>query len=330
MSLPSWLKEFADNELKKGGNPFDDIRELFKSKNDVEAVEARVEELRERVGLDLIEKIAAKSGYSGPIEKQTVENKNYRKVIFTGDHSQLVLMSVGGGQEIGTETHNDIDQFFRIESGEADFILDGKKKRIKADEAIIVPAGTEHNVVNASDTEPLKLYTIYSPPEHEKNTVHKTKSDAEKKAKMILQLAKFAQALEDEGMLKEAVMVDEQLDALMKDPLMAKDKEIKELPKKYEKFDGLDEFIQNACRTSGGHASIPAIQDRIRKEFDDEIDVKNKELEAYIKHCLKEHEDKISDDNKKDEHAGEYIAIIVTEDDDGNKQVFDEPSSGTI
>lgn len=327
--LPDWLRDFADKELKKEGNPFDDIRELFKSKDDLEAVEARVEELRELVGLDAIEKTAGKKGYSGPIEDQTEKNKNFRKVMFTGDHTQLVLMTLQGGEEIGSEMHKKVDQFFRVESGEAVFTLDGSKKRVKADDAIIVPAGTEHNVANASETEPLKLYTLYSPPNHPDGTVHKTKEDAdkaEKTAKLIVKLVAFAQALEDEGMPEAATLVDEKIKALQDDPLMAKDKEVTELPEKYQKYDGLDEFIQNACRTSGGHASVPAIQDRIRKEFDEEIDVKHKGLESYIKHCLKAHEEKAPGDSGDEGHAGEYVAIIVTDDDDGNQRVFDDPN----
>lgn len=324
--LADWLQEFADKELKKGGNPFDDIRELFKSKDDLEAVEARVEELCKQVGLDLIEKTAKTKPYSGPIEEQTLKNKNFRKVLFTGEKSQLVLMTLKGGEEIGSEIHKSTDQFFRVEEGEATFVLDGKKKRIKADEAIIVPAGTEHNVINSSDSEPLKLYTIYSPPNHPPGTVEKTKENAEKhekEAQLVVDLMVFAQALEDEGMPGAAAVVDEQVKTMQ-----AKDKDVTKLPQKYQEYKGLDEFIQNACRTSGGYASVPAIQDRIRKEFDDELDVKNKEFEAYIRTCLKDQKEKVKDD-KDDEHAGEYIAIIVTEDNDRNDQVFDEPSSGT-
>jgi len=123
---------------------------------------------------------AKESPYVGAIEQQTEKNKNFRKVLFTGDHSQLVLMSVEPGEELGSEVHKAVDQFFRIEEGEATFVLDGKKKRVKAGGGVVIPAGTEHNVINSSKTEPLKLYTIYSPPNHPPGTVQKTKEDAEK------------------------------------------------------------------------------------------------------------------------------------------------------
>lgn len=120
-------------------------------------------------------------GFYTKIEKDTLKNNFFRKVIFTGKYSQLVLMSLKGGEEIGNEVHKKVDQFFRIEQGSAYFILGGKKKfLVKADEAFIVPAGTWHNVVNASKTKKLKLYTIYSPPNHPRGTIHKTKKEAMK------------------------------------------------------------------------------------------------------------------------------------------------------
>lgn len=119
------------------------------------------------------------AGYFGPIEKETEKNKYFRKVLYTGRHAQLVVMCLRGGEEIGNEVHPDVDQFFRIEAGAAKFIFGGKTvKRAKAGEAVIVPAGTYHNVVNVSATKPLQLYTIYSPPNHPDGTIHKTKADA--------------------------------------------------------------------------------------------------------------------------------------------------------
>ena len=119
--------------------------------------------------------------YHTPIEKQSLVNNNFREVLFTGKHAQLVLMSLKPGEEIGNEVHPKVDQFFRIEQGEADFVVDnGKQKHNAKDgDAVIVPAGTWHNVINVSPTKPLKLYTIYSPPNHPDGTVHKTKADAE-------------------------------------------------------------------------------------------------------------------------------------------------------
>src|SRR5512139_199372 len=118
--------------------------------------------------------------YVGSIEVQTLNNDNFREVLFTGKRSQLVVMSLQASEEIGTEVHPDADQFFRIEEGTARFILDNKEVHLVTDgDAVVVPAGTYHNVINASDTLPLKLYTVYSPPQHPDGTVHKTKADAE-------------------------------------------------------------------------------------------------------------------------------------------------------
>lgn len=120
------------------------------------------------------------TGYVGPIEHQTLENTCFRKVLFTGKHAQLVVMCLQPGEEIGKEVHANVDQFFRIEQGEAKFVFNGTAEHFVRDaDAIVVPAGTYHNVINASKTTPLKLYTIYSPPNHPDGTVHKTKSEAE-------------------------------------------------------------------------------------------------------------------------------------------------------
>ena len=117
--------------------------------------------------------------YIGNIEKETLENENFRKVLNTTDKSQLVVMSLLPGEEIGMEVHGDIDQFIRIEQGEAKAILDGEESALEDDFAVVIPAGTEHNIVNTSETETLKLYTIYTPPEHPDGTVHKDKAEAD-------------------------------------------------------------------------------------------------------------------------------------------------------
>jgi mannose-6-phosphate isomerase-like protein (cupin superfamily) len=117
--------------------------------------------------------------YLGHIEKETLKNKYFRRVLFTGKHAQLVVMSLKPGEEIGNEVHAKVDQFFRIEQGEATFVFNGKKRKARTADAVVVPAGTHHNVVNSSKTETLKLYTIYSPPNHPAGTVHKTKGEAE-------------------------------------------------------------------------------------------------------------------------------------------------------
>ena len=114
-------------------------------------------------------------GYVTNIERATLENDSYRKVLYTGKNSQLVLMTIQPGDEIGRETH-DLDQFIRLEAGEALVTLDGVEHRIEDDWAVVIPAGTEHNVVNTG-SKPLRLYSVYSPPEHKDGTLHATKAD---------------------------------------------------------------------------------------------------------------------------------------------------------
>ena len=114
-------------------------------------------------------------GYITNIEKATKENTDYRRVLYTASHSQLVLMSIKPGGEIGEEVHK-LDQFIRIEEGEGRAILDGIEHGLGADDAIVIPQGTRHNIVNTGSVD-LKLYTVYSPPEHKDGTVHKKKSD---------------------------------------------------------------------------------------------------------------------------------------------------------
>jgi mannose-6-phosphate isomerase-like protein (cupin superfamily) len=119
------------------------------------------------------------TGYAGPIEKETLENDFFRQVLFTGTYAQLVVMALQPGEEIGNEVHGDVDQFFRIEMGKAKFVFGDTEEHVVGDgDAVIVPAGTYHNVINVSDG-PLKLYTIYSPPNHPDGTVHKTKAEAD-------------------------------------------------------------------------------------------------------------------------------------------------------
>jgi len=118
----------------------------------------------------------SQSGYVTDIDQATRENHAFRKVLYTGSHSQLVVMSLKPGEEIGKETHQ-VDQFFRIEQGNARLKMDGKEYHVAKNSAFIVPAGTEHNVINTGH-EDLKLYTIYSPPQHPPGTIHETKADA--------------------------------------------------------------------------------------------------------------------------------------------------------
>ena len=116
-------------------------------------------------------------GYIDNIEKATKENTNFRKVLYTAQHTQLVVMHLNPGEEIGEETHT-LDQFLRVEEGSGVAILDGIETKIESEYAIIVPAGTKHNVINKG-AGPMKLYTLYSPPEHKDGTIHATKADAE-------------------------------------------------------------------------------------------------------------------------------------------------------
>jgi mannose-6-phosphate isomerase-like protein (cupin superfamily) len=121
------------------------------------------------------------TGYVGPIEKLTEKNTYFRQVLYTGKYAQLVLMCLQPGEEIGNEVHGSVDQFFRIEAGEAKFVFNGTEEHLaKAGDAVIVPAGAYHNVINTSKKEQLKLYTLYSPPNHPDGTVHKTKAEADK------------------------------------------------------------------------------------------------------------------------------------------------------
>ena len=119
-----------------------------------------------------------KRGYCDDIEKATVENEDFRRVLYTGEHLQLVLMTLQPGDEIGEEVHPDRDQFFRIEQGEGAIDIDGRENRVEDDFAVIVPAGARHNVRNIG-SQPLRLYTIYGPPEHRDQVVQATKQEAD-------------------------------------------------------------------------------------------------------------------------------------------------------
>jgi mannose-6-phosphate isomerase-like protein (cupin superfamily) len=117
-------------------------------------------------------------GYVGNIEKTTEDNSFFRQVIYTGKFAQLVVMCLKPNEEIGMEVHETVDQFFRIETGQGKVVMNGEETLFEAGFGIIVPAGTQHNVINTSQTEELKLYTIYSPPNHPDGTIHKTKEEA--------------------------------------------------------------------------------------------------------------------------------------------------------
>jgi mannose-6-phosphate isomerase-like protein (cupin superfamily) len=117
-------------------------------------------------------------GFRTNIEKDTLSNSDFRRVLYTSKYSQLVLMSLKPGEEIGMEVHNTVDQFFRFEQGKGVVVIDGLMRNVTDGDVVIVPSGANHNVINKSKTTALKLYTIYSPPEHQDGTVRKTKADA--------------------------------------------------------------------------------------------------------------------------------------------------------
>ncbi len=118
------------------------------------------------------------TGYVADIEKETKENTNFRKVLFTGPNSQLVVMNLKPGEDIGEEIHSDVDQFIRIEEGVGKVVLNDEETEVKDDWATVVPAGVKHNLINTSEKEDLKLYTVYTPAEHKDGTIHKTKAEA--------------------------------------------------------------------------------------------------------------------------------------------------------
>jgi mannose-6-phosphate isomerase-like protein (cupin superfamily) len=119
------------------------------------------------------------SGYSINLEQKTLSGNNFREVLYTTARSQLVTMTLQPGEEIGMEHHTGHDQFIRVEAGTGVAILDGEKHALEDGVAVVIPAGTEHNVINTSTSEPMRLYTLYTPPEHPDGTVHATKAEAD-------------------------------------------------------------------------------------------------------------------------------------------------------
>ncbi len=119
-----------------------------------------------------------KKGFVTDIESATTKNTDFRRVLYTGKYSQLVLMTLRPGEEIGEEVHDDVDQFFRFEEGEGKVVIDDVESAVKDGSGVIVPSGAKHNVVNTSKTADLKLYTIYSPPEHQDGIVRRTRKEA--------------------------------------------------------------------------------------------------------------------------------------------------------
>jgi mannose-6-phosphate isomerase-like protein (cupin superfamily) len=139
----------------------------------------REAKLKDTSGLpDTVESEDTVKGFIGDIQGRTEENRNFRRVLYTGPHLQLVLMALLPGEEIGEEVHEDTDQFFRVEKGKGEVWIDGKKTKVESDMAIVVPAGARHNIRNTGE-KPLQLYTIYAPPHHADGTVQATKAEAE-------------------------------------------------------------------------------------------------------------------------------------------------------
>jgi mannose-6-phosphate isomerase-like protein (cupin superfamily) len=118
------------------------------------------------------------TGFVDDIEEKTENNTNFRQVLFTGKHAQLVVMNLKPSEEIGMEVHQNVDQFFRFEEGDGKVIINGEENIVSDGMAVVVPAGAEHNIINTSADKELKLYTIYSPPNHPDGTIHKTKEEA--------------------------------------------------------------------------------------------------------------------------------------------------------
>jgi mannose-6-phosphate isomerase-like protein (cupin superfamily) len=119
------------------------------------------------------------SGYSINIEQKTLAGNHFREVLYTTQRSQLVIMTLQPGEEIGLEKHEGHDQFIRVEAGQGVAILDGEQHQLEDGVAVVIPAGTEHNVINTSGSEPMRLYTLYTPPEHPDGIVHATKAEAD-------------------------------------------------------------------------------------------------------------------------------------------------------
>lgn len=120
------------------------------------------------------------TGYIENIEELTLTNTNFRKVVYTGQHAQLVVMNLKPNEEIGFEVHEIVDQFLRVEKGRGKVIINGEERDVSDGSAIVVPAGVKHNIINVSNNADLKLYTVYAPPHHKDGTLHKTKQEAEK------------------------------------------------------------------------------------------------------------------------------------------------------
>ena len=147
--------------------------------SEVDQLVVKLSELEREAGELRKKRDKLKKGFATNIEKDTLDNRKFRKVLYTGKHSQLVLMSLLPKEEIGMETHMENDQFFRFEKGQAKVIINGTEYDASDGTAVVVPAGAAHNVINTSDSDELKLYAIYSPPHHKDGIAQETKQEAE-------------------------------------------------------------------------------------------------------------------------------------------------------
>lgn len=170
------IEDFIDSY--QGNFEDDDIHDFAEDLGlDVHEVEEYIYDMARGFEKDSKEKDSIKKGFHTNIEKDTLQNKNFRKVLYTGENIQLVLMTLKPGEDIGMETH-DVDQFFRFEKGEGEVIINNNKYQVEDGSGVIVPAEAKHNIINTGNI-PLFMYTLYAPPHHKNGTLHKTKADAQ-------------------------------------------------------------------------------------------------------------------------------------------------------
>lgn len=325
MSIPKWLKEFADNELSKS-NPFTDISSILQQKNNLQSVEAMVEELRKRVGLDKIEKQAeirhverAKERGEGTIKKWCVYPKNGGNALGCHSTRQEALNQLRA-IEANKQSVNDYYIEDVLSGGLGDNQPDKKYDPDQLEKGIRVELEHTNNPELAKEIAKDHLEESKDFRDGNGGKYYDKLEDIEEnikdelvKANKLQKLIVFANNLEKEGF--DTDKVDFEIRKLSYEVMNDAN-----FPRIFNENPKLQIFIDNACRTSGGLASVPAIQDRIRKEVNKEIDVKNEDLEKYIQKCLEQYRVPINND---DSQFGAYITVIVDED-DGNTKVFDE------
>lgn len=297
--LPDWLKEFADGNLNKSGTTIEDIRNLFNTKSELDSVEARVEELREMVGLDAIEKIASPEKIPGGLAEGQTDEKYDEEQLGKGIG---VEMEHTHDWEVAKEiTKDHLEESKDFKDGEGgkyyDKLEEGEKK-------------IENEIEKA----------------HKASQIQKLVSLANHLEDMgCVECALYIDSMirKLSGTQQLSIMTEQITEATQEFYLSkrAKEKNI------FEKFPKLETFIRNVCRSRGGYVELPAIQTMIRNERSENVDVHNEELVEFIKKCLKENEQELQDDST---HDGEFVSEVRMYDDDGNRTVFYEPPSGTI